>query len=90
MPPATQHHRSALGLFRDQPAPRLYGRIIEVYRIKGVVGARRPKRLLVVLTVDEVSRVMSHLRGDKRLLAMLLNGGGLRLLEALLLRVKCI
>jgi integron integrase len=57
-------------------------------RIQGVVRARRPKRLPVVLTVDEVSRVMSHLPGDKWLIAMLLYGGGLRLLEALRLRVK--
>jgi site-specific recombinase XerD len=33
-------------------------------RIEGVVRARRPKRLPVVLTIDEVSRVMSHLAGD--------------------------
>jgi len=57
-------------------------------RIEGVVRARRPKRLPVVLTVDEVSRVMTHLTGDKWLIAMLLYGGGLRLLEALRLRVK--
>jgi len=31
---------------------------------------------------------MSHLSGDKWLIAMLLYGGGLRLLEALRLRVK--
>jgi hypothetical protein len=42
--------------------------------IEGVVRARRPKRLPVVLTVDEVSRVMSHLAGDKWLIAMLLYG----------------
>jgi len=57
-------------------------------RIEGVVRARRPKRLPVVLTVDEVSRVLAHLRGDKWLIAMLLYGAGLRLLEALRLRVK--
>lgn len=57
-------------------------------RIEGVVRARRPKRLPVVLTVDEVSRVLVHLTGDKWLIAMLLYGGGLRLLEALRMRVK--
>ena len=57
-------------------------------RIEGVVRARRPKRLPVVLTVGEVSHVMSHLAGDKWLIAMLLYGGGLRLLEALRMRVK--
>jgi len=68
----------------------LYEHVLEqpLDRIKGVVRARRPKRLPVVLTVDEVSRVMAHLSGDKWLIAMLLYGGGLRLLEALRLRVK--
>lgn len=68
----------------------LYEHVLEqpLDRIEGVVRARRPKRLPVVLTVDEVSRVMSHLTGDKWLIAMLLYGGGLRLLEALRLRVK--
>jgi len=41
-------------------------------RIEAVVRVRRPKRLPVVLTVDEVSRVMPHLTGDKWLVAMLL------------------
>ena len=68
----------------------LYEHVLEqpLDRIEGVVRARRPKRLPVVLTVDEVSRVMVHLTGDKWLIAMLLYGGGLRLLEALRLRVK--
>jgi integron integrase len=57
-------------------------------RIDGVVRARRSKRLPVVLTVDEVARILSHLKGDKWLIAMLLYGGGLRLLESLRLRVK--
>lgn len=68
----------------------LYEQVLEqpLDRIEGVVRARRPKRLPVVLTVEEVSRVMSHLAGDKWLIAMLLYGGGLRLLEALRLRIK--
>ncbi len=68
----------------------LYEHVLEqpLDRIQGVVRARRPKRLPVVLTVDEVSRVIAHLSGDKWLIAMLLYGGGLRLLEALRLRVK--
>jgi integron integrase len=57
-------------------------------RIEGVVRARRPKRLPVVLTTDEVSRVIAQMNGNKWLIAMLLYGGGLRLLEALRLRVK--
>jgi site-specific recombinase XerD len=57
-------------------------------RIEGVVRARRPKRLPMVLTVDGVSRVMAHLSGEKWMIAMHLYGGGLRLLESLRLRVK--
>lgn len=56
-------------------------------RIDGVVRANRPKRLPVVLTVDDASRVMAHLSGDKWLAASLLYGGGLRLLESLRVRV---
>jgi len=68
----------------------LYEHVLEqpLDRIEGVVRARRPKRLPVVLTVDEVSRVMAHFSGEKWLIAMLLYGGGLRLLEAPRLRVK--
>ena len=163
MTTATGHDRSPLGLFVDEPKPRLYDRIVEVLRVRhysrrteeaythwigryvkfhrhrhprrlaerdvnaflthlavveqvaastqnqalsallflyehileqplnritGVVRARRPKRLPVVLTVDDVSRVMEHLSGEKWLIATLLYGGGLRLLEALRLRIK--
>jgi len=57
-------------------------------RIEGVIRARRPKRLPAVLTVEEAARVLAHLHGDKWLIAMLLYGGGLRLLEGLRLRGK--
>ncbi len=57
-------------------------------RIEGVVRARRPKRLPLVLTVVEAAQVIGHLQSDKWLIAMLLCSGGLRLLEALRLRVK--
>jgi integron integrase len=53
-----------------------------------VVRATRPKRLPVVLTREEVRRVLSHLEGPYLLIASLLYGGGLRVLEALRLRVK--
>jgi integron integrase len=57
-------------------------------RIGGVIRARRNRKVPVVLTPDEVSRVMAHLSGGMWLIAMLLYGTGLRLLEALGLRVK--
>lgn len=57
-------------------------------RVKGVVRARRPKRLPTVLTREEVERVIENLRGERRMVATLLYGAGLRLMEALRLRVK--
>ncbi|MGH7617288.1 MAG: integron integrase [Gemmatimonadaceae bacterium] len=56
--------------------------------MEGVTPASRPPRLPVVLSVDEVSAVLRELHGAKQLVAMLLYGSGLRLLEALTLRVK--
>jgi integron integrase len=53
-----------------------------------VVRARRPERLPVVLTRDEVRAVLARLRGVHHLVGGLLYGSGLRLLEALALRVK--
>lgn len=53
-----------------------------------MVRARSPSRLPVVLTRDEVARSLALLTGDGYLVALLLYGSGLRLLEALSLRVK--
>jgi integron integrase len=50
--------------------------------------AKAPRRLPVVLTVDEVALVLAQLSGTPRLVASLLYGAGLRLLEAMRLRVK--
>lgn len=49
---------------------------------------RAPVRLPVVLTPDEVRRVLAELSGTQRLIGMVLYGSGLRLLECLSLRVK--
>jgi len=51
-------------------------------------SAQPPRRLPVVLSGDEVLAVVRQLSGAKQLVAMLLYGSGLRLLEALTLRVK--
>jgi len=56
--------------------------------LEGVTPASRPRRLPVVLSGDEVLAVLRELSGAKRLIGMLLYGSGLRLLEALSLRVK--
>jgi integron integrase len=53
-----------------------------------VVRAKRTVRLPVVLTREEVRAVIGQLRGTQRLMALLLYGAGLRLLEAARLRVK--
>lgn len=53
-----------------------------------IVRAKKPKHLPVVLTRDEVARVLDELSGVQWLVANLLYGAGLRLLEALRLRVK--
>jgi integron integrase len=56
--------------------------------LEGLVRARRPLRLPVVLTAGEVRRLLTNLEGEPRLVASLLYGAGLRLHEALSLRVK--
>jgi site-specific recombinase XerD len=57
-------------------------------QIEGVVWAKKPKRLPVVLTRDEVRAFLAKMSGTPKLATLLLYGGGLRLLEALRLRVK--
>ena len=56
--------------------------------LRAVVRARAPTRLPVVLSHEEVRRLLAGLRGDVHLVALLLYGSGLRLQEALSLRVK--
>ena len=56
--------------------------------LDGVVRAGSTHRLPVVLTRAEVRAVLVRLSGTPRLVAMLLYGSGLRLLEGLSLRVK--
>src|SRR3989442_3676796 len=57
-------------------------------RPAGVVHAKEPGRVPVVLTREEVRAVLGRMQGTPRLVALLLYGAGLRLLEALTLRVK--
>ncbi|MBP9896646.1 MAG: integron integrase [Giesbergeria sp.] len=53
-----------------------------------VVQAKRPRRLPVVLTPAEVRALLQHMDGTAGLVAELLYGTGMRLLEGLRLRVK--
>ena len=60
----------------------------EIGWLDGVERAKRPVRLPVVLTRDEVHKIFNHLHSTHRLMAGLLYGGGLRLMECVRLRVK--
>lgn len=68
----------------------LYRRVLELplAGLGEIPVGRRPVRLPVVLTPSEVAVVLGRLRGVSWLVAVLLYGGGLRLMEALTLRVK--
>ena len=68
----------------------LYKEILEkkIALIQGVVRANRPKRLPVVLTKGDVKGILDCLESTPWLMAMLLYGAGLRLLECCHLRVK--
>src|SRR5262249_45005272 len=56
--------------------------------LEGIVRARRPQRLPTVLTPGEVQALLSVLSGVMWIVALLLYGAGLRVLECLRLRVK--
>jgi integron integrase len=56
--------------------------------IKDIVRARAPKPLPVVLTREEVRDILDRLTGTPWLVSALLYGTGLRVLEALRLRIK--
>lgn len=56
--------------------------------LDGVVRAKRPRRLPEVLSRDEVRAVLNQMSGVPRLMALLLYGAGLRVLECARLRVK--
>lgn len=60
----------------------------EIGELSELIRAKRPARLPVVMTVDEVERVLGSLSGDSLAVCLLLWGGGLRLMEALRLRVQ--
>src|SRR2546425_5785478 len=68
----------------------LYKQVLkeEIGWLEDVERAKKPARLPVVLTHDEVHKVFAHLHGTPRLMAGLLYGSGLRLMECVRLRVK--
>jgi integrase len=68
----------------------LYGEVLglELDWLNGLVRARRPQRLPVVLNREEVQALLAQLHGTVWLMALLMYGAGLRLFECAELRVK--
>ena len=68
----------------------LYRRVLDlpIPDLSAVVRAKKPAKLPTVFTRDEVRRVLAHTEGTSGLIARLLYGSGLRLIEAVRLRVK--
>lgn len=68
----------------------LYRDVLEeqVPWLSNLVRAKKPRRIPVVLTRREVRRLLEEMEGTPRLIAELLYGSGMRLLECLRLRVK--
>jgi len=56
--------------------------------LDGIVKAKRPVRLPVVLAREEVKAILGQMRGTPWLMASLMYGAGLRLLECARLRIK--
>ncbi len=68
----------------------LYRHVLDrpLNEIHGVVRAKKPQRLPVVLTRQEVSKILANMNGQYWLIACLQYGSGLRLIESVRLRVQ--
>ena len=73
---------SALLFLYQQVLERKLGKFVGLERVT------KPAKIPVVLTKEEVRSVLAQMKGDYRLMAELLYGSGLRLMECLRLRVK--
>lgn len=82
---ATSTHNQALSALLF-----LYGQVlgIELPWLGDIERPKRPPRRPVVLTPEEVRRVLAHLDGRNELMARMLYGTGMRLMECVRLRVK--
>lgn len=80
---ATQNQALAALLF-------LYREVLdkEMPWVTQLVRAKRPNHLPVVMSRNEVQQVLAEMRGTSRLIAMVLYGAGLRLMEGCNIRVK--
>jgi site-specific recombinase XerD len=79
---STQNQALSALLFLYKQVPKQ-----EIGWLSNVQRAKRSARLPVVLTCDEVHKLFAHLHGMQRLMAALLYGSGLRLMECVRLRV---
>lgn len=81
--PSTQNQALSALLF-------LYQQVLkqELERPVNAVRAKSPVRIPVVMSHAEVQAMLNHLSGEHRLMAQLLYGSGLRLMECVRLRVK--
>jgi len=61
---------------------------IEITLPPDLSNASRPKRLPTVLTHAEAMKIINHMRGAPRLMAKIMYGSGLRVMECMRLRVK--
>ena len=68
----------------------LYRHVLDrpLEKLGEVARAKRPRRIPVVFTHDEVLRIFAQMRGIPWVVANLLYGSGLRLMECLRLRIK--
>ena len=68
----------------------LYKKVLDIDLGEGIAPtqSKRRRNLPTVLTSEEVSRLLDQLQGRHALMAKLLYGGGLRLMECVRLRVK--
>lgn len=90
-------HLAVRGMVRASTQNQALSALLFIYRdvlnrevgwLDRVVWARRRRRYPVVLTQQEVPRVLGFLDGSKWIMAVLLYGAGLRLMECLQLRVQ--
>lgn len=63
---------------------------VDIGWIDGITRAKRPERVPIVLTREEVAAVLARLEGRERLMAALMYGTGLRLMECARLRVQSV
>jgi len=60
----------------------------DVGQLEGIIRAKRPRRLPVVLTPLEVQKILEGMEGMHRLMAELIYGTGMRLMDCVRLRIK--